>query len=88
MGKLSDVWVVGNQRWRPMTGSRQELTYISARIHNSNESQKAIPMFSESDNTERLVGKLSDVWLYCKSQMAAINRKLIGINVYLSSYTQ
>ena len=45
-------------------------------------------MLSESGNTERLVGILSNVWVYGKSKMAAINWKLIGNNVYLSSYTR
>ena len=40
-------------------------------------------MFSGSGNTERLMGTLSDVWVCWKSNMAAINRKLIDSNVYL-----
>ena len=32
-------------------------------------------MFWESGNSERLVMTLSDVWVYQKSKMAAINRK-------------
>ena len=44
-------------------------------------------MFLEWDNTERLVGILSDVWVYRKLNMAAISRKYIGNSVYLSSYT-
>jgi len=46
---------VGNQRWRPLTGSRQEITYISARIHDSNVIPTATPMFSGSCNTDRLL---------------------------------
>ena len=37
----------------------------------------SIPMFSGSGNTERLVRMLF-VWVCWKSNMAAINRKLIG----------
>jgi len=33
------------QRWRPLTGSRYEITYISARIHDSNEISTATPTF-------------------------------------------
>ena len=47
----------------------------------------ATPMFSGSGNTERLVARLSDVWLCRKSKMAAINRKCIGNNVNLSFCT-
>ena len=40
-------------------------------------------MFSGS---ERLLRILYDVWVCWKSNMAVINRKLIGNNVHLSSY--
>ena len=45
-------------------------------------------MFLGSGNTEKLVVILSDVWVCQKSKMAAINRKCIGNNVYLSFYTR
>ena len=44
-------------------------------------------MISESGNTEILLGMLSDVWFCVKSNKAPINRKLIGNNVYISTYT-
>jgi len=31
------------QRWRPLTGSRYEITYISARVHDFNEISTATP---------------------------------------------
>ena len=43
-------------------------------------------MLSGLGNTNRPVGTLSDVWVSRKSNMAAINRKYIGNNVYVSSY--
>ena len=36
----------GNQRWRPVTGRRKDITNISACAHVSNEILTAIPMFS------------------------------------------
>ena len=48
MLKIKDVW-------RPLTGSRLQITYRSVRIHDGNEIPRAIPMFSRSGNTERLV---------------------------------
>ena len=41
-------------------------------------------LFSGTSNKQRLVGILSDVRVCRKSKMAAINRKCIGNNVYLS----
>ena len=35
----------------------------SVRIHDSEEFPTAMPMFSESGNTERLVGILSVIWV-------------------------
>jgi len=67
--------LVGYQRWRPLTGSRQQITYISARIHDSNGIPKATPMFPGSGNTNRLMGILSYVSACYKSKMAAINRE-------------
>ena len=66
---------VGNQRWRPLTGSRNDITYISASIHDSNEISTAMPVFSGSNKTDRLVGILSHVRICRKSKMVAINRK-------------
>jgi len=52
--------------------------YISARIRDSNEIPMAKPMFPESDNRFRLLGKLSYVWVCRKLKMALINRKSMG----------
>ena len=43
-------------------------------------------MFPESDDTERLVEVLSDVWVCRNSKIAAINRKYVGNGFYLSLY--
>jgi len=66
---------VVNQRWWPFTGSRWEITYNSARIHDSNEIATATPIFPGLDNRFRLLGILSYVWVCRKSNTAAINRK-------------
>ena len=87
-GVRTNVAPTRQQIWRLKTGSRQKITYISAFNHDSNEIPTAIPMFAGSGNTERLVGILSEVRVCRKSKMAAINRKWIGNNVYLSSYTR
>jgi len=42
-------WVI-YERWRTVTGSGYEITYISACMRNSNEIPTAIPMFSMSSN--------------------------------------
>ena len=52
-----------NSKWRPLTGSRFEIRYISARIHDSNEIPTAMHMFSGPGNTERLLRILSKVWV-------------------------
>ena len=44
-------------------------------------------MFSATCNTKRRVGIRSDVCAFWKSKMATINRKYIGNNVCLSSYS-
>jgi len=78
-------WRVENQIWRPLTGSRLEIMYISAHIHDSNEIPTATPLFPGSGNTDRLLGILYYVWACRKSKMAAINWKWIGNYIYLSS---
>jgi len=46
----NSIWCTGqwtnNQRWRPLTGSRFRITYISACRPDSNEITKAVSMFS------------------------------------------
>jgi len=44
-----------NQRWWLLTGSRYEITYISARTHDINEILTATPTFSRSSNSVELV---------------------------------
>jgi len=60
------------QRWRPLTGSRYAVTYISARIHDSIEISTATPTFSRSSNSVELVLILPDVNGSRKSKMAAV----------------
>ena len=73
---------VGNQRRWPYTGSRNEITFNSASMHDSNVISSAQPMFSESGHTAWLMARLSDVQVYRKSKMAAMNRKWTGNNVF------
>jgi len=86
LGKLKEVFFNGNTRRYyseiqdsgGQTGNtciHIRTWNISASIHDSNEIPTVIPMFSGSDNTERLVRILSDVWVCRKSKMVAINRK-------------
>ena len=65
--------LVGNQRWRPFTGSRNDITYISACVHDSNEILTTIPMFLELSNRTQLHQRLPDVWISWESKMAACN---------------
>jgi len=44
---------VVSQRWRPLTGSRYEITYISARTDDNNEISTANPTFSRFSNSVR-----------------------------------
>jgi len=60
-----------NQRWLPITGSRYEITYNSASIHDINEIPTAAPMFSTSGNTIRLLRRMLDLRKREKSKMAA-----------------
>ena len=55
-----------NSKLQPLTGSRFEIKFILARIHDSNEIPTAILMYSGGQargNKERLVRILSDVWV-------------------------
>jgi len=69
------LWYLVYQRWRPLTGSRKDITYISARIHDSNGIPNATPMFPGSGNTDRLLEMLFYVWECRQTKMAAIYRK-------------
>ena len=60
---------------------------IYACIHDSNEIPTALPMFLGSGNIERLVRKLSDVWVCWKSKMVAMNRKCIRDKSNISTCT-
>ena len=62
---------IENRRWRWMTGSRNNITYISASIHDSNEIPTVIPMFSGSGYAIRQLQRLPDVRICEKSKMAA-----------------
>ena len=61
----TDRPTVGNQRRRPLTGSRYDITHISARIYDSNETPKAMPMFSESENMVLYSGSYNTLCLTC-----------------------
>ena len=52
---------VENQRWWSKTGSRYDITHISACIHDRNEIPTAIPMFSGSGYTIKLLRILPDM---------------------------
>jgi len=62
---------VVNQRWRPLTGNRYELTYFSASTHDSNVIPTATLIFMRSSNSVELVPILPDVNGSRKSKMAA-----------------
>jgi len=73
VGILSDVWVCRkNQRWRPLTRSRFEITYISARTDDSNTISTATPTPSRFSNSVELVPILPDVNGSRKSKVAAV----------------
>jgi len=63
---------VVNQRWRPLTGSRYEITYISARTDDSNEISTATPTFLRFSNSVELFSILPDVNGSRKSKAAAV----------------
>ena len=65
--------LVVNQRWRHVTGSRNDIMYISACIHDKNEIPTAIPLFSGLGNMEELRRTLSDRKVNEKSKMTNIN---------------
>jgi len=67
---------VVNQRWRPLTGSLYEITYISARTHDSNGISTANPTFSRSRNSVELVSILPDVNGSRKFKMAAVKQEV------------
>jgi len=81
---------VRNQRWRPGTGSRYELTYISACMRDGNEIPTATPMCFRSCNMTALVQILSYVRVSGISKMAAYNRKPAGLfedlTLFISSF--
>jgi hypothetical protein len=70
--------VKSEQVQHPIIGSRY---CISTCIYDSNTIPTAMPTFSGSVNTKRLVGILSDIWVKWKSKMVVINRKYIGNDV-------
>jgi len=76
VGILSDVGYVVNQRWRPLTGSWYEITYISARAYDSNQMWTAIPTFLRSSNSVELVPILSGLNGSQIFKMAAVKPKV------------
>ena len=68
---------VVNQSQRLLTGSRNVITCISASMHDSNETPTALPNFSRSGYTIRLLMRRQpDVWICEESKMAHINFQL------------
>jgi len=67
---------VGNQRWSTLTGSRYEITYISARTRDSNEIPKAIFKFSDSSYSMRIVTLMYDHAGSGELNMAAIKAEM------------
>jgi len=67
---------VVNQSWRPLIGSRYEITYISARTHDSNEISTATLTFSRSSNSVELVPILPDVNGVGNPRWPPLNRKI------------
>ena len=68
---LSDVWVYRKLKMAAITGSKKDITYISASMHDSNKVPTAKPMFSGSSYTFRLLRRLPDVRICEKSKMVA-----------------
>jgi len=84
---LFAVWVRCKAKMAPVSGKKiRNYVYLS-RKHDSNEIPTAIPMFSGSGNSDRLLGILLYVWVCCKSKTATNNRQYIGNYMYHSSYT-
>jgi len=67
---------VVNQRCRLLTGSRYEITYISARTPDSKDISTSNPTFSRSNNSVELVLILPDVSGSRKSKMAAAKSEM------------
>jgi len=65
-------WYVVSQRWRPLTGGRYEITYISARTDDSNGISTATSTFSSFSNHVKLVPILPDVNGSRKSKVTAV----------------
>ena len=69
-----------NQTWPTLTGSRNVMSYIAARVHENNEISTATP---PGQTTQRLLRILPDVWVCWnvwtneELKMASVNRKLM-----------
>jgi len=59
-----------NQRWLTLTGSRYEITFILASIHDINEIPTAVSIYSTSGNTIWLLRRMLDMRKRAKSKMA------------------
>ena len=64
---------IENRRWRLLTGSRNDITYISACTHDSNETPTTIPMLSGWVNKIILLRRLPDAWIWRELKMVHIN---------------
>jgi len=78
---------VVNQRRRLLTGSRYEITYISARTRNSNGILTTTPTFSRSSNPMELFPILLDVSGSRKSKMAAVKAEMHVCQLVVSIIT-
>jgi len=67
---------VVNQGWRPLTGSRYDVTYISARTHDYNEISTGTPTFLRSCHSVEIVPILPEVNGSRKSKMAAFKPEM------------
>jgi hypothetical protein len=54
---------VENLEWWSVTGSKKNVTFLSASIHDSNGTPMAIPMFSGLSNKTRLLYGLPEMWI-------------------------
>ena len=67
----------GNRKLKNQDGGlKTSNTYISACTQGSKDIITALPMFSESGNTNRLMQRLLDEWIYEESKLARLNCRL------------
>jgi len=72
---------VVTQRWRPLTGSRYEIKFISARTDDSNEISTATSTFSRFSNSGELVPILPDEMEVGNPRWPPLNRKCMYLSL-------